>query len=532
MGRETYSRGVWLGGCAFAQPGAGNIATVLAEKGRACKPGQYIAESLVMANQAGELSYAVRFAPVLKYFGLFCFIVAALAGAPLGVSVAFGETAITIRYAIVVFTLLACGGVLSRVRAAPNLQVNEAIILGAILFVFTPLVMSYPIMASGLGFVDALFEAISGATTTGLSTLSRVEHMPSTFLFARAWMQWYGGLGIVVLSLALVMRPGLAARTLAGSESMQDDLIGSSRAYARRALAIYAILTGAGIVLLLVARAGLFNAVVYSLAAVSTGGFAPHDNSLAGLGSWPVHTVVTLICLVGAVPLTFYYGLFHKGSDLAGSTFQLKAILICGGLVATLLGVFMWLSDGLSWRYVFSHAPFLAFSAQSTAGFSTIEPSKLDAASKLVLICAMVTGAGVGSTGGGFKILRLLIAIKCLQVRLARSRLARHAVLQPRLAGQRLQEGEIGDALLIILLFVAVIVVSWLAFLAMGYEPLDSLFEVASATGTVGLSVGLSSSPLPTLLKVVLCVDMLLGRLEIVAWLVLLDHRTWIGRRL
>ena len=93
-------------------------------------------------------------------------------------------------------------------------------------------------MGSGLGFLDALFEAISGVTTTGLSTKATLVGAPQTFLFARAWMQWYGGLGVVVLSLALIMQPGLVAKGLAVAEAEADNLVGGTRAYARRALIV------------------------------------------------------------------------------------------------------------------------------------------------------------------------------------------------------------------------------------------------------------------------------------------------------
>jgi trk system potassium uptake protein TrkH len=95
-----------------------------------------------------------------------------------------------------------------------------------------------------------------------------------------------------------------------------------------------------------------------------------------------------------------------------------------------------------------------------------------------------------------------------------------------------MEEADIEEALLIILLFVATILLSWFPFLLMGYSPLDSLFEVVSATGTVGLSTGIVNPDMPLLLKSILCVDMLLGRLEILAWLVMVYPRAWIGRRL
>jgi len=190
------------------------------------------------------------------------------------------------------------------------------------------------------------------------------------------------------------------------------------------------------------------------------------------------------------------------------------------------------LSGGMAWPQALRHGPLLAFSAQTTAGFSSISGTQLDAGSKLVLIFSMLLGGGAGSTAGGFKVLRLLVAASVLRLIILRTCLSKHAVIEPRLAGRRLQDGEIHEALVLIILFVSVVGLSWLPFVTMGYNPLNSLFEVVSATGTVGLSVGITSERLPSLLKGILCIDMLMGRLEIIAWLMILYPGTWFGRRM
>ena len=400
-----------------------------------------------------------------------------------------------------------------------------------LMFLFTPLVMSYPMMGSGLGFLDALFEAVSGVTTTGLSTKATLVGAPQTFLFARAWMQWYGGLGVVVLSLALIMKPGLVAKGLAVTETETDDLVGGTRAYAQRALKVYGVLTALGIMGSLALGVGLFDAVVYTFAAVSTGGFAPHDGSLAALG-WPAQAWITLLCLAGAIPLAFYYRMLKERRRVEVDFLQLQALVIACVVGSLAVGACMRLSAGMAWPQVLHHAPLFAFSAQTTAGFSSMPCAQLDSGSKLVLIFSMLVGGGAGSTAGGFKLLRLLIAVSVFRVILLRTCLPRHAVIKPRLAGRRLQDEEIHAALLLIVLFVTVVALSWLSFVAMGYNPLDSLFEVVSATGTAGLSVGLTSATLPALLKGILCIDMLMGRLEIIAWLVMLYRGTWVGRRM
>jgi len=484
-----------------------------------------------MANQATELRYAVRFRVVCKYFGQLCLALAALTLAPLVMSVIFGETTISLRYGIVIGGIAAFGAGLARLRAPSGMQANEGMVLVALMFLFTPLVMSYPMMGSGLGFLDAFFEAISGVTTTGLSTKATLVGAPATFLFARAWMQWYGGLGIVVLSLALVMHPGLVAKGLAVTEAETDDLVGGTRARAQRILKVYGVLTALGIIGSLSVGVGLFDAVLYTFAAVSTGGFAPHDGSLATLG-WLAQGWIALLCLAGAIPLTFYHRVLQKKRRVAVDFLQLQAVVIACLVVSLTVGVSMRLVAGMAWPQVLHHAPLLAFSAQTTAGFSSMPFTQLDAGSKLILIFSMLVGGGAGSTAGGFKLLRLLIAASVFRLILLRTCLPKHAVIEPRLAGRQLHEEEIRASLLLILLFIAVVALSWLPFVVMGYSPLDSLFEVVSATGTVGLSAGLTSATLPGLLKGILCVDMLMGRLEIIAWLVMLYPGTWIGRRM
>ncbi len=387
-------------------------------------------------------------------------------------------------------------------------------------------------MSSGLSFLDALFEAISGVTTTGLSTMATLVGAPATFLFGRAWMQWYGGLGIIVFSLAFVIQPGLLAKNLAVTETETDDLVGGTRAYARQVLKMYGALTALGIIGSLTVGVGFFDAVLYTFAAVSTGSFAPHDGSLATLG-WPAQAWITLLCLAGAVPLMFYYGMLKKKRRVGVEFLQVQAIVVASLVVSLAVGAAMHLSAGMPWSQVVHHAPLLAISAQTTAGFSSMPCAELDSGSKLLLIFSMLVGAGVGSTGGGFKLLRLLIAVNVFRLILLRTCMAKHAVIKPRLvAGRRLEEEEIHTALVLIVLFLVVIALSWLPFVAMGYSPLDSLFEVVSAMGTAGLSVGLTNAALPTALKAILCVDMLMGRLEIIAWLVMLNPGTWFGRRM
>lgn len=483
-----------------------------------------------MTKQAIGLSYAVRFRVVFKYFGQLCLVLAALTLLPLVVSLFFADFTLTLRYGEVIAALSLFGG-LALLSAPDRIQVNEGLVVVALIFLVTPLVMSYPMLSAELGFLDALFEAISSVTTTGLSMNPTVAGESPTFLFTRAWIQWYGGLGIIVFSLALVTHPGVLAKGLFVTEAEADDLAGGTRAHARRVLIVYSVLTALGIGISWLAGIDFFDAVLYTFAAVSTGGFAPHDASLATL-TWPAQLCITLLCLSGAIPLMLYYRVLMEKRKRAVDFLQLKAIILAALIVFLALGVTMRLSTAMPWSQIIHHAPLLALSAQTTAGFSSLAVDQLDAGSKLVLIFSMLIGGGAGSTAGGFKLLRLLIAISVLRLLILRTCLTKHAVIEPNLAGRRLHGEEIQSALLLIVLYIFVIALSWLPFVAMGYSPLDSLFEVVSATGTVGLSVGITDASLPPILKGILCADMLLGRLEIMAWLAMIYPGMWFGRRM
>ena len=210
---------------------------------------------------------------------------------------------------------------------------------------------------------------------------------------------------------------------------------------------------------------------------------------------------------------------------------QVQGLLIAGFVAALLMTLFL-TRDGFSWIQALRHGALNAFSAQSTAGFATLDISQLNAGAKLTLIFSMLLGGGVGSTAGGIKILRLFILGQLLYIFLQRPGMPRQAVVEASLGRRRLETDEIQNALSIVFVFLAFIGISWLIFVGMGHNPLDSLFEVVSAIGTVGLSTGITAPGLHPVLKGVLCADMLLGRLEIIAWLMLFYPRTWIGRRL
>lgn len=474
------------------------------------------------------LIYAVRWPVLGRHLGQLALVLCLLILPPLAVALHAGEHTAGLRYATLAFLLLSVGWPLSRVRGTEHIQLNEAMVIVTLAFVLCPLLMSWPLAAAGLSFIDALFEAVSGVTTTGLTTLASVQTMPLSFRFTRAWMQWFGGLGFAVLAVALLAQHSLAWRRLM-EPGTPGLLVSTLRLHARRVLGVYVVLTFTAAMLIWAAGLTPFDALAHAFAAVSTGGFSTFDHSLAG-APHAAAAAVAGACLLGAISLPLYYFAWRRGLGTVLDDPEAGALfwLVC--VIAVILTLWSW-HRGLAFDTALGHGLFMAVSAQTTSGFSTLEVTSLEDFPKGVLILAMLSGGCMGSTAGGVKLQRVLILLRLTQQQLRRAAAPEHAVVEPHLAGRRLDADEINRALLVITLFLALVLLSWLVFLAYGHRPLDALFEVTSAAGTVGLSTGITTAELPTPLKLVLCLDMLAGRLEIVALLVTLYPGTWIGRQ-
>jgi trk/ktr system potassium uptake protein len=475
-----------------------------------------------------SLSYAVRPRVVATYLGQLVFLLGGLSVPPLLFALLSHEALHAAGYAVAAALLIGLGWLMQRRGPRDDLQTNEALVVVCGIFIVASLAMALPMMTAGVSFLDALFEAVSGITTTGLSTFASVADKPPSLVFAAAWLQWLGGIGIMVLSFALLAGQSASAKRLTGVLAQPESIWGGTRAYAIIVIRIYLGLTLIGMLALWLAGAGWFAAVTLTLSAVSTGGFAPFDTSIGGLGG-AIQALVIVLCIAGAVSIPLFHDLLRGNWKSLFQDPEARALLVAGFVVAGLLLAASQAAvhgSHSAWTLALT-----AFSAQTTAGFSVVPVSGLDPFSKLVLTVAMAVGGSVGSSAGGIKLLRLIVLLRLIQLAILKTRLTPHAAVTTRIAGRDWADDELVRLLGIAALFVVIILLSWLPFLWAGYNPLDALFEVTSATGTVGLSTGITGPALPPLLKGLLCLDMLLGRLEILPFLVFLAPRTWIGRR-
>jgi trk system potassium uptake protein TrkH len=506
--------------------------------GFSCAPGRARLEAATASGpwkvspekRLKALEHAVRPRVLARYGGQLAITVALLNVVPLVAALFAGAYVSAAALAGVVVLLACCGWLGRRVEASEEIQANEALVLAAAAFVLTPLALTWPLSTFGLAPIDAWFEAVSAVTTTGLSTIVAPEQQPWPLLLTRSWMQWYGGLGFAVLCVVLLVPRGLAARRLLEPSGASESNIPSMTIHARKLFVAYLTMSVIGWLALWLAERDGLAALLHTLSGVSTGGFSSLNASLAGFRHPASAWLLSLITLAAAVSLPLYLsaarGNWHRlATDPEFRALLLMTLAFAAGLTAILA------IGGMNPVAALKHGFLLGISSQTTSGFSSIDPSTLPDAAKWTSILSMTVGGSVGSTAGGIKLLRLLVLLRVVQLLVRRVGLPPHAIAEPRINGRALGASEVLQILAVPTLFLVVVTGSIIPFLIYGYVPIDALFEVVSATGTVGLSTGITGSDLPGVLKTVLAFDMLAGRLEFIALLVVLSPYTWIGKR-
>jgi trk system potassium uptake protein TrkH len=405
-----------------------------------------------------------------------------------------------------------------------DLHLREAFVVTALAYPIFALSTALAFLPS-TSFIDGFFESVSGFTTTGLSVVD-VDELPKSLVFLRAYMQWIGGAGIVILSVAVwkATRPAGFRFRIYGSSPQEERVAGSVRANSRQLVAIYGALTALICVSYIAAGLRIDQAVMYGLATISTGGFSPHAGSL---GSTAPNAAVLAVAiagmLLGAVSFHNYQRFTARPPQKAGRIDpQLYAL---GVLLA--LGVVLLLTMGE--RAVM--AVFDTVTAITTTGFSLDDPAHWSAERKALATLWMAIGGSSGSTAGGLKLMRLVVLLKLVQWTIRRSLLPTEAQVPLKYAGSAIESDPLRHLLGFTVAYVALIIAGGLALLIQGFAPIDALFESASALGTVGLSSGITNAELSTWGKLVLCLQMWAGRLEVLPVLVLFYPATWKFRR-
>jgi trk system potassium uptake protein TrkH len=428
----------------------------------------------------------------------------------------------------VIFTLIAAGafgiGLTGRVAGQPDLSGKEALVVVAMSYLIYGIMGAFAFLTH-TPYLNGFFESMSAISTTGLTVLS-AEHIPNSLLFFRSFSQWLGGAGIIILSLRILVGPSRNAFRLYATEFGEEKLAGSVRATAGLVLKVYSILTVAGFIVYLAVGFPVFDALLHVLSTVSTGGFSSSPDSIRHFGGVGLHLAVTAFMCLGAIGFPAYYLLRRQGLRPFFREVQLK--YLAGLLVGS------WIVMWGAWNFraaMILPSLFTSATSLTTTGFTTVAESSWPAPVVFVSILLMIIGGSSGSTAGGLKLYRLIVLLRTIRWYLLRALLPQESKIAIKIRDRAVEDDAIRQTVSLVSLYVILAAGSALAFIMYGFSTENAVFESVSAIGTVGLSSGVTSAALPSLLKVVLIVDMWLGRLEILPVLVVFYPVIWLPRR-
>jgi len=381
---------------------------------------------------------------------------------------------------------------------------SAAIIAGAV-----------PFLWAGLDTTRALFEATSGWTTTGLSVVD-VSKVSPLLLFFRSLMQLAGGAGLAILMLSSISGPAGVALTTA--EGRSDQLVPQVRQSARLVLKLYSVYILLGVAALKFTGMDWLDAINHTFCAVSTGGFSTKADSIAFWNSPRIEAVLIVLMLLGATNFLTVYTLAHGRfrNIFRNGELRLTTTILPLSIAILFFGVTFYGYGKMSEQI--RAAIFQAVTALSTTGYATVSLNGWNSLGLMVIMVLMLIGGGTGSTAGGIKQHRIFLLLKGLKKEFTEIFLPPNTISEEAFwVGSRrrfLVEKDLRNAGLYIALYLFSWLAGGLALSAFGHPVADSLFEFASALGTVGLSVGVTSAAAPAGQLWIEIVGMLLGRLE------------------
>ena len=411
---------------------------------------------------------------------------------------------------------------------------KEGMVIVALAWILWSLFGAMPFTLSGYipSYVDAFFETVSGFTTTGSSIIPDVEVLPHCLLW-RSFTHWIGGMGVLVFVLVVTSLDRKNSMHLMRAEvpgPEKDKLVPKAMSTARILYGMYLTLTVLEMVFLVIGGMNLFDSMIFSFGSAGTGGFSNYADSVAHFNSAYIDGVITVFCALFGVNFALFYFMILGDfkSILKNEELRTYILLIAGATAVIMLNIHsLYPTIGKSFRY----AVFQVVTVITTTGYSTADFAQWPMFSKAVLMMLTVIGACASSTGGGIKVSRLLVGMKCVKreiVQLAHPK----SVGIIRIGGKKVSSDVLRTIYIYFIAYVGILIGSVVLVSLDNFDFETTFSAVLTTLGNVGpgmAQVGpmgnfAGFSPLS---KLILCFDMLAGRLEIFPFLVLFTAPAW-----
>lgn len=394
---------------------------------------------------------------------------------------------------------------------------------------------SLPFLISGAipSFTNAFFETISGFTTTGASILENIEGLPKNLLYWRAMTHWMGGMGIIVLTVAILPFLGIGGMQLLVAEMpgiTPDKLHPRITATAKRLWGIYVLFTFVEILLLWAGEMDLFDSICHAFATMATGGFSTKNASIAAFGTYTQYVVIFFMILAGT-NFTLHYMMLHRKFDRVWKNQEFRTYVIIIIVFTVFIAITLFLLQGTAFEQSIRDSLFMVVSILTTTGFVSANYLIWPAFLWVILFILMFVGGSAGSTSGGMKIIRHFLLIRNSWIELKRA-MHPNAIIPVKFNGKTVSQAIIFNVMAFFLIFMVIFAMGTLILSLIGIDFETSIGATIATLGNIGPGIG-GVGPVenyaffPPVAKWFLSFLMLLGRLELFTVLIILSPAFW-----
>ena len=478
---------------------------------------------------------------VVYLLGKLCFTLGGALCIPLVMAFAYGESC-WLAFAQTIALAVGMGYIMDRwgeADAKDTITFREGVAVTAATWVLITWLGGQPYYFAGiLDQVSAYFESISGFTTTGSTTITAIEACPRSILFWRAFTHWMGGIGIVVWFIALL--PNLSGSIVHAynaevTGAVDDRVVPRIRTTTIVLLRIYVVFTLAETILLMWAGMDWFDASTHSFSSIGTGGFSNYDNSVVHFHSPLIEVILSFFMLLAGGNFALYYSVWRKGLKELWQDTEFRTYLGIVFVSIVLIAFNLNAQQGFSLLTSFRHSLFQVASIISTTGFVSNDFDIWPSFSKLILVGLMFVGSCAGSTAGGIKVSRICVLGKTAVAEIKHV-LHPSVVTNVNMNKQPVPPSVVAGILRFFFLFMVLFALLVLLVAMTGLSVTDSIGAVAGTMGNVGPGLGVvgatcTFAPVHPFGKLVLCLSMLLGRLELFTLMIMLRPEFWRGTR-
>ncbi|MBS3781254.1 MAG: TrkH family potassium uptake protein [Candidatus Thermoplasmatota archaeon] len=421
---------------------------------------------------------------------------------------------------------------------------NEAIVIVSLTWIVLALVSSLPFLITGVltSPIDAFFEAMSGMTTTGATVLPYpLEQHPKSLMLWRGFLQWLGGMGVIVLSVAILTKLSSGGLSLLEAESpgpTMTRLKPKIKETAKWLWYLYGLLTLMQVLMLLGAKVSLYDAVYHSFTTMATGGFSPHTGSI-GYFSSTVQWIIIFFMIMAGTNFALHYQVFRGNirNALKNSEFRTYLAIIFGATVfITLVNVGTTIGGELPIISDIRHSLFQAVSIMTTTGYATVNFDKWPEVLRLLLLILMFIGGSAGSTGGGMKVMRVLLVFKMIK-RKFKQFINPRRVEVVRMGDSVIDEKVLDTVVMFFCGYLIIFAVGAFIMVGMGLDIVSGIAASATTIGNVGPGLGMvgpenNFRAVPLYGRLVLSLLMWIGRLEVFTAIALFSPQLYKKRKL